>query len=135
MTQAFWIPLDELQPSQLYVSQIKLDRVMRWFDPAHMERVEPLPVKDLGGYVVLTDGHARALAAYLHHCETIPVSWNTDSLDWEAYAICVRWCQEAGIWMIADLEDQVLPAEEYEVQWIERCRVMFQGLAARRASA
>jgi len=126
--------LDELQPSQLFVSAEKLSRVMSRRDPLTVETLEPVPLKRLGGRVVLTDGHTRALAAFLAGLTEIRAFWDQDDLDWEAYEICVAWCREEGIRAVPDLKDRVVPPEDYEVLWLDRCRRMHRELEARRAS-
>ena len=121
--------LEEVQPSQLYISQAKLAQVR-----AAPGLLEPLPVSRLAGRVVLTDGHTRALAAWQAGRSTIEVYWDQDELDWEAYEICVAWCDEAGIRTVADLAGRVVPPAEYEVLWLERCSRMQRALAERRGS-
>ncbi len=134
MTSTFLKRLDELQPSQLFVSAQKLSRVMDRRDTLTLQDLEPVPVKELGGRVVLTDGHTRALAAYLSGLTRIRAFWDQDELDWEAYEICVAWCREEGITTIADLKDRVVSEEAYEVLWLDRCREMHQDLEARRSA-
>ena len=58
------LKLDELQPTQLYISRDKLAAVQA---SAHAGSPDfaPIPVKRLGGRVVCTDGHTRAVAAHL----------------------------------------------------------------------
>ena len=62
----------------------------------------------------------------------IPVLWDEDEMDWEAYRICVDWCKEDEIRTIADLRVRVLSPEEYEICWHERCRQMHRDLAQAR---
>jgi hypothetical protein len=128
----FMMRLDEIQPSQLYVSSEKLSRVMENPDSLRPESLEPVPVKKFGGRVVLTDGHTRALAAFLSGLAEIRAFWDEDELDWEAYEICVAWCQEEEIFTVADLEDRVVSPEDYAVLWLQRCREMHRDLEARR---
>jgi hypothetical protein len=59
--QLIFAKLDHLQPSQLYISQDKLSAVQTTTDYSSPEGVQPIPVKDLGGLRVMTDGHTRAL--------------------------------------------------------------------------
>ena len=121
--------LEEIQPSQLFISAEKLARVEADFDP---ERLAPLPVKMLGGRVIFTDGHTRALAAFRRGIAEVAVYWDEDELDWEAYEICVGWCDEAGIETIADLKDRLVDHEDYERLWYERCQRMHKNLSLRR---
>jgi hypothetical protein len=124
--------LDELQPSQLFISSEKLTRIENENDPKWFDRLEPIPIKELDGQIVLTDGHTRALFAFLNGHSEIPVTWDEDELDWEAYRICVAWCREARIATVADLRDRVLDPETYESCWHERCRQMQHNLAQQR---
>jgi hypothetical protein len=129
MSEPFIMALDQLQPSQLYISATKLAWVKE-----HNAAREPLPVKRLSGRVVLTDGHTRALAAWQAGRREIEVYWDPDELDWEAYEICVDWCLEAGIRSVAGLAGRVVPPAEYEIVWLERCARMQQALAQGRTS-
>ncbi|MGC9336201.1 MAG: hypothetical protein ACP5JJ_18820, partial [Anaerolineae bacterium] len=93
----------------------------------------PLPVKRLGGRVVLTDGHTRAFVAWQSGRTEVEVEWDRDELDWEAYELCVAWCEAEGIHKVADLAHRIVPPEEYAVVWLERCARMQRQLAAERA--
>jgi len=132
MTKVFYMKLSEIQPSQLFINSEKLARILREFDPSCLETLEPIPVKKLRGQVIFTDGHTRALAAFLCGLSEVRVYWDEDELDWEAYEICVRWCKEEGIRTIADLNDRVVPPDQYEVLWLRRCAEMQRDLKARR---
>lgn len=130
MPSPFMLRLDAIQPSQLFISADKLARVRAAFNFAAAADLAPLPVHRLDGTVIFTDGHTRALAAFLAGWEEIPAAWDEDALDWDAYRICVAWCREAGIRSIAHLQGRVIPAAEYELLWHDRCRAMQQGLEA-----
>jgi hypothetical protein len=106
---------------------------MRDLDPLRPESLEPIPVKELGDRVIFTDGHTRALAAFLCGLVEVRVFWDEDELDWEAYRICVEWCEAEGIRTIADLRDRVVSPEKYELLWLKRCKDMQQDLEARRS--
>lgn len=124
----------DLQPSQFYVSQKKLDAVKAWFDPADLSNFEPLPVKKLRGKYVLTDGHTRAWAAYCAGLERVPLMWDTDDwLDWDAYEIDVEECAARGVYSAADFVGRVVPAQEYIEKWNHWCDVMHDILKAYRA--
>jgi hypothetical protein len=130
----FKLHLLKIQPSQLFISAEKLSRVLEDFDPNNPESLEPIPVKSLGGAIIYTDGHTRALAAHHRGLTEIPIVWDDDDLDWEAYEICVRWCKEEGIHTIADLEGRILDPESYEKLWLKRCQEMHAQLEAQRKS-
>jgi hypothetical protein len=126
--ETFDADLSDLQPSQLYISSAKLAEVQRLVGA----KASPLPVRRIGGRVVLTDGHTRALAAWREGRRTVQVHWDDDALDWEAYEICVEWCLEEGIRSVADLATRVVAARQYEELWLDRCRAMHRQLAEQR---
>jgi hypothetical protein len=55
------IPLSRLQPTQLYISQLKLARARTYLEATDYRDYDPLPVKQIGRVLFLTDGHSRAL--------------------------------------------------------------------------
>ncbi|UCH32521.1 MAG: hypothetical protein JSV05_03845 [Candidatus Bathyarchaeota archaeon] len=131
MTKVFLMELNEIQPSQLYVSSEKLNSVMENF-VSKPRLMEPIPIKKLGDQIIFVDGHTRAFAALLHRFPKVPVYWEDEELDWEAYEICVDWCKEEGIATIADLKGRVISHQEYEKRWYARCAQMQQDLQAKR---
>lgn len=123
------LALSEIQPSQLYVSQTKLNSVSALMP----NNYECVPVKRLNGQIIFTDGHTRALALYRMGKTHLCAIWDEDELDWEAYEICVAWCNEEGIFTIADLNKRVLDDEQYALLWDARCDRMHEALALKRA--
>lgn len=115
------IKLIDLQPSQFYLSQEKIEGINSWFRSDIFDDFSPLPVKILNGKVVLTDGHTRAWVAYRNGFEKVPLTWDEDELDWEAYQLCVDECQRQGINSIADLNNRILSPEEYTLKWDHWC--------------
>jgi hypothetical protein len=127
--------LSGLQPSQLYISRQKLAALQARVDFSKTQDITPVPVKYLDRRWVMTDGHTRAFAAHSAGLREIPTLLEEDDLDWEAYRICVDWCQEVGITEIADLEGRILEAGDYDEKWLTRCEIMQQGLAEGRKAA
>ncbi|MEM2939073.1 MAG: ParB/Srx family N-terminal domain-containing protein [Candidatus Bathyarchaeia archaeon] len=130
--KVFMMKLSEIQPSQLYICSEKLSEVMKAFDANNPESIEPIPIKKLGGDIIFVDGHTRAFAAFLCGFSEVPVYWEDEELDWDAYEICVEWCKSEGIRMIADLKNRVVPQSEYEILWYERCEKMQRELEEKR---
>lgn len=124
--------LDAIQPSQLYISTAKLERLISGAGSVQPELLEPIPVRRLGECIIFTDGHTRAFAAFLEGLSQVRVCWDSDDLDMEAYKTCVAWCKEEGIHTIADLQGRVVSHGEYEVLWLQRCEEMQRELDARR---
>ncbi|MEM3695146.1 MAG: hypothetical protein QXJ11_04230 [Candidatus Bathyarchaeia archaeon] len=121
MPKTFMMKLDRIQPTQLFISSEKLSEVMKTFDAANPASMEPIPIKRLKNKIIFVDGHTRAFAAFLHGFSRIPVCWEKEELDWDAYKICVEWCEKEGIYTIADLKDRVIPHKDYEKLWYRRC--------------
>lgn len=134
MTKSFMMKLKEIQPSQLYISSEKLSEIMKTFNSANPELIEPIPIKKLGNEVIFVDGHTRAFAAFLHGFSEVPVYWEDEELDWDAYEICVKWCKKEGIRTIADLKDRVVSQKDYEILWYARCEEMQRELAKKKTN-
>ena len=132
MTNSFLMKLDGIQPSQLYISTDKLAEIVKTFSLSNRRPLEPIPIKKLADDIIFVDGHTRAFAAFLQGMSMIPVYWEYEELDWEAYVICVKWCKDEGIHTIADLKSRVVSKDEYEVLWLDRCEIMQTELKAKR---
>jgi hypothetical protein len=124
--------LKSIQPSQLYISESKLESVRSWFSPSQIKSYEPLPIKELDGVVFFTDGHTRALAAYISGIKVTKVYWDEDELDWDVYRECIKWCIDEGITSIEDLSDRIITHDEYKKLWLDRCQEMQDKLLAKR---
>lgn len=121
MKDIYKLTLKDLQPSQFYIFERKLASVEVWFDPADLSNFEPIPVKELDGVPVITDGHTRAVAALRVGVDRVPLVWDTDELDWRLYRACVTACRRRGILSPADLLTRIISAEEYVEQWDAWC--------------
>ncbi len=117
----FMLPISRLQPSQLYISEGKLRNVSEWFNPSDASNFDPIPLKELDGKFVMTDGHTRAVAAYLAGWNIIPVYYDTDEFDMNTYAIDVSWCADAGINTPIELANRIVSHKDYERLWRKRC--------------
>lgn len=132
MTDPTRIPLDAVQPSQLYVDAGRLRAALEWFDPDDPS-YDPVPVVDLAAHVddaptdrpVPLDGHTRCLLAHLAgECElrVERVAEPDPDLDMELYAECVRWCLGEGVTGVSGLVGRVVSTETFEERWIRRCQ-------------
>jgi hypothetical protein len=132
MAKTFMMKVNEIQPSQLYISSEKLFRVEKSLDATNSGLVEPEPIKKLGNDVVFVDGHTRAYVAFLRGFSEVPVYWEDEELDWDACGIWVRWCKDEGIRSIGDLRNRVVSEKDYEMLWYARCEEMQRSLTERR---
>ncbi len=121
LEKQFMVPLADLQPSQLYISAGKLRLVGEWFDKNDKGHFDPIPVKRLNQRIMMTDGHTRAVAAHLAGWDSVPVYWDEDELDMNAYAMDVNWCDAEGIHTPIDLSKRIVTHKEYELLWKKRC--------------
>ena len=116
----------DLQPSQFYLSEKKIVACREWMQRLGVEdKFSPLPIKQIGHRIFLTDGHTRAYLAYQAGWERVPVIWDEDELDWEAYLICVQTAEAKGIHTEADLATRILSEEEYQEKWLNWCQEIF----------
>lgn len=126
------IQILDVQPSQFYISQNKIEQIKMWFDFSNLFNFEPLPIKELNGKIIFTDGHTRAYVAYLAGLQCVPLCWDEDNLDWEAYQICVDACTERGVLSVADFSERILSAEDYAQLWNGWCDKMHNKLELHR---
>ena len=129
------IALLDIQPSQFYVSEEKILNIKKWFDPNDLSNFTPIPIKELDGRIIFTDGHTRAWTAFLSGVSHVPLVWDEDELDWEAYRICVDACIERGVCSVADFRGRVLSGADYKVKWNGWCDKMHAELELKRKAA
>ena len=120
----FMVKIADLTPSQLYISADKLRAVREWFG-GDVTKMDPIPVKKLAGRLLMTDGHTRAAAAFLSGADALPCVWDTDDMDWAAYAADITMCAEEGITSVRKLAERVVSAEDYEILWRKRCDALY----------
>ena len=124
LNNIFYLNLNRIQPSQLYLSDKKIGQVLNSLRNSGFKNAQPLPVKQLNDDMIFTDGHTRAYILWQNGYSEIKVMWEDEDLDWKLYEICVKWCKQAGIRTIADLIDRIIDHESYKTMWIERCKKM-----------
>ena len=116
--------LDDLQPSQFYISEKKLKEVESWFNPLDLSNFKPLPIHLLDEEIILTDGHTRAVVALKHGLSKVPLVYDNDELNWEMYRECVKECKKQGITSPGDLLQRIITEEEYHEKWDKWCDEM-----------
>jgi hypothetical protein len=132
MENSFTIDIQEVHPSQLYISKLKLTKIQESLDPKNPVLKDPIPIKELNGKTVFVDGHTRAVALYLLGQTTMEVYWEDEELDWEVYEICVQWCKDESIFSIAQLSKRIVTHKEYEIVWYKRCDELHQSIEEQR---
>jgi hypothetical protein len=119
--KVFILPISDLQPSQLFISEGKLCLCKEWFDKSDIAKMDAIPIKHFMGKNLMTDGHTRAVLAYLSGFKEIPCYLDTDELDMKAYAKDIEWCNEEGVSGVSDLAKRIVSHKDYEVLWRKRC--------------
>ncbi|MDH5403753.1 MAG: hypothetical protein OEY49_14750 [Candidatus Heimdallarchaeota archaeon] len=121
----FELDINQIQPSQLFLSELKLQSVQKFIDINGFDNLPPIPVKKRNNLIFMTDGHHRAYITHLFGYNKLKVVWEDEELDWYEYDICIKWCMEEDIKSITNLEYRILPHEEFLIKWIKRCHEAF----------
>lgn len=135
-SKEFTISMSALRPSQLYISEQKLIKNSNWLTRGNQD-YDPIPVIEIDGEIVMTDGHTRSVILCQLGVQDVRVVWENDDddLDLDAYRICANWCKMEGIITPQDLVHRVIPLDEYLTAWIGRCQEMHQLLEEERAKS
>lgn len=128
------IALLDIQPSQFYVSEEKIRNIKKWFNPNNLSNFTPIPIKEWNGRIIFTDGHTRAWVAFLSGLSHVPLVWDEDEMDWEAYQICVDACIKRGVCSVADFQGRVLSDHDYKIKWNGWCNKMHTELDKKNAA-
>lgn len=123
-----WLNINEIMPSQLYISSEKLANLLNYIAETDIDQIDPLPIKRISNTIFYTDGHTRAYALAQRGIDKIPVYWEEDELDWEAYLNNVKWCRDNQINSVLDLKSRVISKDQYQVLWDQRCDLLHQQL-------
>jgi ribosomal protein S18 acetylase RimI-like enzyme len=115
------IDIESVQPSQLYISELKYQAAKEDFEIYGWDSYKPVPVKRIGKDVFFTDGHTRALLLWQKGYNKIKVTPDTDDMDWISYLASVQWCRRAGIRSIRDLSERIVSEQEYQAKWLALC--------------
>lgn len=118
------LPLKELQPSQLYLSLDKVQKVTSWYASSPMTPIFVRKFANCDDWVI-TDGHTRAFVASQQGASRIEVQLDEDDYSDAVitlYEQCIDWCRKAAIHEISDLAKRQLSQEDYQELWIARCQ-------------
>ena len=128
MKEPFLMNVLEIQPSQLFLSAEKVNKVRAKFKNNPSNSKIPIPIKNLGNKVIFTNGHTRAFVLWQKGYNQIEVEWENEELDWKIYQTCVKWCEDYEIHTIADLKNRIISHKRYQVEWIQRCQNEYKRL-------
>ena len=114
------VNIKDLHPTQLYLSEKKLEDIQMLYQSAEIINMDPISVLASGDRLLITDGHHRAYQALLAGKNTISAEWDKDGGD-ELYHLYAQACEERKIYSIMDLKNHILPQDEYEAKWYNWC--------------
>jgi len=114
------VKITDLHPTQLYLSEKKLQDIQMLYQSAENINVDPISILAVSNRLLITDGHHRAYQALLAGRDTISAEFDQDGGD-DLYALYAQVCEERKIDSILDLKDRILPQDEYEAKWYNWC--------------
>ena len=114
------VNIKDLHPSQLYLSEKKLQAIQMLYQSVEKPSINPISVLAFGDRLLITDGHHRAYQALLTGQNTISAEWDKDGGN-ELYHLYAQACEERKIYSILDLKNRILPQDEYEAKWYNWC--------------
>ena len=114
------VKITDLHPTQLYLSEKKLQDIQMLYQSAENINVDPISILAVGNRLLITDGHHRAYQALLAGQDTISAEFDQDGGD-ALYDLYAQACEERKIDSILDLKNRILPQEEYEAKWYNWC--------------
>ena len=114
------VKLTDLHPTQLYLSEKKLQDIPVLYQSDEIINVDPISILAFGNCFLITDGHHRAYQALLTGQDTISAEFDKDGGD-EIYHLYAQACEERKISSVLDLKHRILPQDEYEAKWYNWC--------------
>ena len=114
------VNIKDLHPTQLYLSEKKLQDIQMLYQSVEIINVAPISVLAFGDCLLITDGHHRAYQALLAGRDTISAEWDRDGGD-ELYYLYAQACEERKIYSVLDLKNHILAQDEYEAKWYNWC--------------
>ena len=114
------VNITDLHPTQLYLSEKKLEGIQTLYQSTEIINVAPISILALGDFLLITDGHHRAYQALLVGQDTISAEFDRDGGD-ELYHLYAQACEKRKIYSVLDLKNHILPQDEYEAKWYNWC--------------
>ncbi|HET0426667.1 TPA: chromosome partitioning protein ParB [Streptococcus pneumoniae] len=96
------VNIADLHPTQLYLSEKKLQDIQMLYQSAETIQVDPISILAFGDCLLITD------------------EWDRDGGD-ELYHLYAQACEERKIYSVFDLEDRILAQDGYEAKWYNWC--------------
>jgi len=114
------VNIKDLHPTQLYLSEKKLQDIQMLYHSVERQNINPISVLAFGDGLLITDGHHRAYQALLAGRNTISAEFDRDGCD-ELYHLYAQACEKRKIYSVLDLKNHILPQDEYQAKWYNWC--------------
>ena len=114
------VKIKDLHPTQLYLSEKKLQDIQMLYHSVEGQNINPISVLAFGDGLLITDGHHRAYQALLAGRDTISAEFDRDGCD-ELYHLYAQACEKRKIYSVLDLKNRIIPEDEYEAKWYNWC--------------
>ena len=114
------VKIKDLHPTQLYLSEKKLQDIQMLYQSVEKPSINPISVLAFGDRLLITDGHHRVYQALLTGQNTISAEWDKDGGN-ELYRLYAQACDKRKIYSVLDLKNHILPQDEYEAKWYNWC--------------
>ena len=95
------VKIKDLHPSQLYLSEKKLQDIQMLYQSVEKPSINPISVLAFGDRLLITDGHHRAYQALLAGWDTISAEFDRDGCD-ELYHLYAQACEKRKIYSVLD---------------------------------
>lgn len=116
------VHLLDLQPSNWYLNQAKLERIREAWASGNQADLPPVLITQINEKLCLIDGHSRAYAAYENNSQRISAIFEyLESIEGcaELYRHVYEEAQRMGLQTIADLAARILSPDDHKRLWID----------------
>lgn len=123
----FSVRIDQLQPSQTYISQARLNNISR-----HVQFLSrPVPVRLIDGRLCVVEGHERCFALFSLGEKNVSVYIDDrESPSDEAFKKMVKFTEDNGVASIQDFDQRILQPADFRVLWLEKKKELSDGKTA-----
>ena len=96
-----------LHPTQLYLSEKKLQDIQMLYRSAETNQVDPISILAFGDCLLITDRHHRAYQALLAGRDTISAEWDRDGGDELYQSLCASFVRKERFTLFLDLKNHI----------------------------
>jgi hypothetical protein len=123
----FSVRIDQLQPSQTFISQARLSNISR-----HVQFLSrPVPVRLIDGRLCVVEGHERCFALYSLGEKNVSVFIDDrEKPSEEIFKRMVKFTEDSGVASIQDFEERILQPADFRALWLEKKKEFFDEKAS-----